>query len=108
MQQPAKPSWKEDFRSFIANLKLPWDSILCLQHSLQLPVKPMCILYNTHCEFSVILVFLQTIIHKNLTHAQTTYTRPSCSPNCYKSENSAWDRGINYGKCMYTISELVS
>ncbi len=38
-----------------------------LQHSLQLPVKPMCILYNTHCEFSVILVFLRTIIHKNLT-----------------------------------------
>ncbi len=28
-QGPAKPSWKEDFQSFIANLKLPWDSISC-------------------------------------------------------------------------------
>ncbi len=29
VQQLAKPSWKEDFQSFIANLKLPWDSISC-------------------------------------------------------------------------------
>ncbi len=29
VQQPAKPSWKEHFQLFIANLKLPWDSISC-------------------------------------------------------------------------------
>ena len=33
---------------------------------------------------------------ERLTHAQTTSTRPSCSPNRYKSENSAWDQGYAY------------
>ncbi len=28
-KEVAKPSWKEDFQSFIANLKFPWDSISC-------------------------------------------------------------------------------
>ncbi len=97
------------FQSFIANLKLPWDCIIImLQHSLQLPVKPSCNLYVHlviltvdfmlywcfYCGFFMLYwCFYGSLYSKNLTHAQTTSTRPSCSPNRYKSENSAWDRG---------------
>ncbi len=43
--------------SFIANLKLPWDSISCCSTA-----------YNCNTYIGVFTVFLRIIIHKNLTH----------------------------------------
>ena len=76
----------------------------------QLPMCIFCVL--TLCIFCVQIsiidllnIFADHKYNENLTHAQTTSTRPSCSPNRYKSENSAWDRGY-LDRCTSSMCNL--
>ncbi len=50
-------------------------------------VNVLCTKFN----YWLLNTFTDHKYEENLTHAQTTITRPSCSPNQYISENSAWD-----------------
>ncbi len=102
VQQPAKSFWNVIWRHSII-LKLPCVTVIMLQHNWQLPrplwSSSLCASFvYSLCAFSVykfrlLNIFADHKYNENLTHAQTTSTRPSCSPNRYKSENSAWDRG---------------
>ena len=64
-------------------------------------VLTLCIFCVQISIIDLLNIFADHKYYENLTHAQTTSTRPSCLPSRYKSENSAWDRG--YVDTMYMV-----
>ncbi len=67
-------------------------------------VLTLCIFCVQISIIDLLNIFADHKYNENLTHAQTTSTRPSCLPNRYKSENSAWDRGYFFFFFLFVFS----